>query len=34
VSFGGHDLVELAAEFKRENEAKTPSLPAPETAGE
>jgi len=25
---------ELMAEFKRENEAKTPSLPAPETAGE
>jgi hypothetical protein len=25
---------ELIAEFKRENEAKTPELPAPETAGE
>jgi hypothetical protein len=25
---------ELMAEFKRENEAKTPELPAPETAGE
>jgi hypothetical protein len=25
---------ELMAEFKRENEAKTPSLPAPEKAGE